>query len=527
MTVGARESVAGQRIEAVLRAGLLPLGLPIFVAVVALVLATLARMPPIPSDQLNYLEFARDLPDVPQIPAVYHQYQRVGLVLPLALAIKVVGYTTTAYYLVPILASVALALAVYFLGALLFNRVAGAAAAVFVVGNSAIFVDLAAPLPDLLAAALFCWAMVLTIAIRQGQPRLTATQQRRIGALVGIGVLLGWSYLTREFIVLLWPLVPLLLVRPVGTRGLAWVALPLVMIGIGELVLNAYLYEDPLARVRSVLGHGEGPMSSAALSAYRDQDRLWYANRLPEALREFPEGGWLWGFLVVTMGGSTIWPTHRLLLVWVACMAVPLSLLGGVIEPAEPMLRLTNFRYWFPIIPAIVLGGVGGAWLATRWVVGRLLASPGLRDTVAGVIAIAVVVTPLAAASEAREHDPRYVAAGAVQLDELRTWLVTGKDPVERLWADARTSRILRLIAAAPRGEDRWDGDILTLAADGAEPKPGDHVLLYSEGRGICSRCRDALERALGSPVSISESWTPVFATDDGIARVFEVAPSP
>ena len=517
-----RGAVAGGRTEGLLRAALV-VGLPVFVAIAALALSLLARMPPIPSDQLNYFEFARVLPEIPETPGVYHQFQRIGLVLPLALAIKALGYSPLAYYAVPILASVALALSVYWLGALLFNRVVGAAAGVLVVGNSAIFVDLAAPLPDVLSTALFCWALVLTIAIRQEQRLVTTTRTRLIGTLIGIGLLLGWSYLTREFIVLLWPLVPILLVRPVGFRGLLWVALPLAMVGIGELALNASLYQDPLARVRSVLGHGEGPMSSTALSAYRDQERLWYANVLPDALRAFPEGDWLIASLVMTIAGAIVWPSHRILLGWFACLALPLSLLGGVLDPAEPMLRLTNFRYWFPIVPAIVLGGVGGVWLATRWFARSIPIGTAGSEAAAAVLAIAVAIPPLAIAADARDQDARYIAGGAVQLEALQTWLLSDGQAVDRLWADSRTGRIIPLFATGLPGQPGWRGEVLSLRAGADAPQRGDHVLLYSEGRGVCGRCRDALERELGSPVPVPESWATVFATEDGIVRVYEV----
>ncbi len=524
-TTGVRDAIADDRVETVVRAAV-AIGLPVLVIVAALWLAIQARMPPIPSDQLNYLDFAHNLPNVPDTPAVYHQFQRIGLVAPLAVAIKLFGYTSLAYYAVPIMASVALAFAVFLLGALLFNRVVGLAASLLAIGNSAIFVDLAAPLPDVLSAALFCWAMVLAIALRLEHPRVAATHRRRNGALLGIGILLGWSYLTREFIVLLWPLVPIVLFRSVGFRGLAWVALPLALVGIGELALNSLLYQDPLARVRSVLGHGEGPMSSPALGYYRDQERLWYVNRLPEELGMLPEGGWLTAALVATVAGAIASPSHRLLLGWVASLGVPLLLLGGVLDPSEPMLRLSNLRYWFPIVPAISLGGVGATWLAARWLLRMVEVPLAARDVVAGILALAAALVPLSMASDERSDDPRYVAAGAVQLDELRSWLATSDPPVERLWADSRTRRIVPLVAAKWGSEQGWSGEVLALSA-ADEPRPGDHVLLYSADRGVCGRCRNALEPVLGSPASVPASWTPAFATDDGIVQVFEVASAP
>src|SRR5205823_327157 len=43
---------------------------------------------------------------------------------------------------------------------------------------------------------------------------------------------------------------------------------------------------------------------------------------------------------------------------WIAMLWVPLTLLGGVLDPAHPKLRLQLLRYWYPLFPAFVLGGV-------------------------------------------------------------------------------------------------------------------------------------------------------------------------
>ena len=43
--------------------------------------------------------------------------------------------------------------------------------------------------------------------------------------------------------------------------------------------------------------------------------------------------------------------------VWILLMWVPLTLLGGVLDPARPKLRLQLLRYWYPVFPAFVLGG--------------------------------------------------------------------------------------------------------------------------------------------------------------------------
>ena len=283
------------------------------------------------------------------------------------------------------LAAVALVLGVYALGSLLFARAVGLGAAVLTVGNTAIFVDATAPLPDLLAATLFVWAVVLAIAVRQGRSAVVATPRRRVAAMLAIGVILGWSYLAREFIVFVWPLIPVILFRRVSIRDLFWIAVPLGAIGLAEMALNQHIFGDPLARLRVASEHGSGVVPEEAAATYQNKRRLWYLAQLGVAIGDVREGAWLNAALGAAVAGALVWPRRLgLLLLWIALLYVPLVLLGGVLNPDAPMLRLFKVRYWYPIVPAILLGGVAAAWLATRFVAGRLGASEHRRGLMAG-----------------------------------------------------------------------------------------------------------------------------------------------
>ena len=255
-------------------------------AVVAVVCA-LYRVPPYPSDQLNYFDAATTFPSDPTYAAV-HQFLRIGLIIPLRLAQEVFGYSQTAYLIVPMLAALLLVMSVHALGTLLFNRFVGVAAAMLTLFNSLVFPDLTQPLPDLMATALLAAALVLSVALRQNRPWAAATRRRRVGTLLVVGVLLGWSYLTREYIVFCWPLVPLLLARRIPLRQQAWMLVPLAVVAVGETTLNAVVFHDPLARLRSAAEHGA--VGTATTHDYIGRSPRWYLTRLPTILSTTPEG---------------------------------------------------------------------------------------------------------------------------------------------------------------------------------------------------------------------------------------------
>ncbi|MGH3389774.1 MAG: hypothetical protein ACRDOO_12960, partial [Actinomadura sp.] len=338
----------------------------------ALALAWLAVMLvnlrlPYPSDQLNYLTAAQRFPGPLETAELLHQVTRFGLIVPARLAIAVFGYSQAAYYVVPLLATLALLLGTYALGSQLFGRWVGAAGGVVVVAATPMFRDATDLLPDVLAAGLFTVALAMAVAIRRG--RLAA----RWWVLAGLGALLGWSYLVREFILFVWPLVPVLIFRRVRWPGLLVVAAPIAVLGAAELLLCWALYGDPLARLYAVTGHGSAPSPPEIAATYRDLPRHVYLRRLPTSLLRDGEGWWMVLLLGLTLLGGLLRPRRFAIPVaWCALLWVPLTLLGGFIDPSAPKLRLQLIRYWFPIFPAFVLGGLGLIWLAGMFAVARM-----------------------------------------------------------------------------------------------------------------------------------------------------------
>lgn len=496
------------------------------VAVAAGLVELAFRMAPYPSDQLNYFDAAWAFPSHPTY-AGLHQFLRHGLILPIRLAQELFGYSQAAYLLVPMLAGIALAVGVYVLGALLFNRTVGVIAAVLTIANSLVFPDLTQPLPDLPATALMCWAIVLSLAIQQRRRLVTATSRRLVVTLVLVGVLMGWSYLTREYIVFLWPLVPLLLFRRVAPLRLLWVVAPLAAVGVLELVVNGLVFGDALARLHASASHGDG---APATGDFIGRSSRWYLTRLNAIVAATPEALWLKASLIATIAGALFSRRLAFLLGWAAMFYVPLVALGGLLDPSGPMLRILKERYWLPLVPALLLSAVAGLWLLARH---RAQAVPSLRaraGLVAGVVTAALVAMPVAVAHTARVGERTnitmsYAANDGTHLEEFRTWLGQHANAVPTIWADQRSIRLVKIFVNGTFGTPVWTGELEIWSPNPGkpDPAPGDYVVLYSARSRLCTQCQVQAEALLGPGVRVPATWVPAFTSENRAVEVYRV----
>lgn len=535
------------------RATTVALGVGLVAAWLCVILPNL-RLPP-PTDQLNYLQAAANFPhgltdpDAPEGADVTHQVLRFGLTLPTRLAIEVFGYSQAAYYTVPLLAVVLLLVSVYALGRLLFSRSVGAAGAVLVLASTPVFREQSYLMPDLFSTALFSAAVALSVAVRMGR------LPRRWPVLVAIGVLLGWSYTVREFIVFGWPLVAGLLWRRGALRDLLWVAAPMLALWLAETALCWSLFGDPLLRLKVAAGHGSAPSAPGFAATYRDKSRMVYVLRLPRALTRYTEGYWLFGLLALTVFGGAVQVAARLwrlrdpatrilrgpagqgvglLALWCALVWLPLTLLGGVLDPSAPKLRLQLIRYWFPIFPAFVLGGLAMVWLLGRRLPARPLErlvgrsrAPRLTRGLAGLVVIAVAAVPSVMSVTHLWGVPTTRAGGATQMEAFRGWMSRyEKTPdggsVRAVWTDTSTDGILRIFRSGPFGGRAWSAEIRSWREAGPRPTPGDLLLVYSgNGDALCSYCHKAMKSLLTEqPLRLG---SPLFSTADGGLRVYRV----
>lgn len=435
---------------------------------------------PSPEDGMNYFERAAAFPNITED----HWSLRIGLFLPVRALQGLFGYSEAAYYGVPLLAAAALVLATYFLGLRLFNPAVGAGAAILLIGNGVFLNSSSVLLPDPMGASLFTTAMLLVVVAAQ---RLSPPS--RVDALLlTAGILLGWVYLAREFIVLGFPLALVVFwAYRVSWRRLVWVAIPAAAMFAGEIVLNGSLYGSPFARLRESGGHG-------GQRSYIHDSRLDALVRLPRALAETPGGLPVLVMLVLLAVALFLVrrPGFRIVVAWFGLFWIPLTLGTGLVVPSFRFFIADKLRYWMPVLPAVLIGGVAVVDLALRALCERAGVAGRWRVvTPAIVVVVLALVLGLAGSNDDRARSV-YRVNGADQLPELRSFLAAHGSEVRLLWTDEYTARLVPLYRRDTFGQQVWDGRVRLFQVGEHFKDPADiHsgiVVVYRRGHRILTR---------------------------------------
>jgi hypothetical protein len=315
----------------------------------------------------------------------------------------------------------------------------------------------------------------------------TRPSSRRVGsAMLCIGGLFGWAYLVREFTLLLLPPALLFLRSQFGAPAARRAALPVAAVFVLEVVVNTAVHGNPLARFFVAGGHDEVVDQIEAPGS-----RLDAITRFPEAVFGGAGTFGIGVLLVLALCSGFVLRRHRWFLAgWIAAYLVPLTLASGLVSPDLKLFRSQLLRYWTPVLPAIVVGGLGVVAVAAR----ASSQAGGLpRRTAARVGSIVVVLVAVFVAARA---DAGVAAAdiyernGATQLDELRAWLVTDGADVDVLWTDSQTARVMPLVTRSATGDLLWDGEVRTFNS-AEEPltfvppdvlRPGEIIVFYPFG---------------------------------------------
>jgi hypothetical protein len=418
--------------------------------------------PAIPSDAISYFGWASTIADNP----ISHGPTRLGVVVPVSVAIRVFGASELAFHLVPVGMFLLLVLGVYLLGTQLFGQYVGVLAAVAVTTSTLVFEYSSHPLPDPFAATWFVLALASLVSSGQLPPGRRRDWRRLLGALA-----VGFAYLAREYVILLAPVLVVIVWRQRWPRrDLLMAVAVLAAVFALELVAMGALFGDPLARVRAVAGFGDSSGASSVLAAYGAGATRWTVlTRGPGAFRAYHVGTLLlWSAIaalpLAVLARRRDRPAWGLLAVWLVSLWLPMVLLAGLIDPSTPRIRDFHIRYWFLIVPAMFIAVAAvvrqlALWAAPRW-----------RPLVAGLL-----VTLLAAAAvqdlRAVPDTMRFRAFGATHPDELRTWFADEGQLVDVVWTDSRTARVLPLYTVSYRGRTIWDGEIVAFdGPDGIAP---------------------------------------------------------
>lgn len=488
--------------------------------------------PPFLSDQLHYFLDASTLPAITEPP---HQSLRIGLVIPVWLAIKVFGYSEAAYYALPYLSSAGLVVVTYCLGRLLADRLTGAVAGLLVVANPFVLAESSDLLPDIPAATLFTVAIVLMLWQRRraGEGRGLETADRVL--LVTIGILLGWSYLVREFILSWYPAVAV-----VGT-GLRYPASWWRRIAVGaaatlslELIWGLVVHGDPFARVRAALNQPPPPPWRVAevreliASGEVPDTQIDLLLALPRAVVASP-AGWITVALLVALVVATIVVSGQSLRLLAAWVGIPLGLLLAVILVTDAfdarILRPEKVRYWLPLLPPLVVGGAIGL----RELGSRLWGAAG-RVAAQALLVVAVLASVLLTGAELDQR-AAFTRTGSGYLLEFREWAASKGQTCAVLWADddhwRATTRWLPMYLRSFWGRPVWRGEVRPLNS-------GDEFVgLSALESGALIRSRISIERRRQEEqplpaylVEPPQSWPVLLETAQDHIRVLGVGPS-
>lgn len=251
----------------------------------------------------------------------------------MAASFRVFGFTLTAARLVPVAAALALLSATAWLGRLIFDRATGVAAAA-VLASTLLFLSFGrVAMSDMLLAL---WT-TLAVALALEGETAAGLRPRRIG--LALGIVLGLGFLTKGPIALFLPglgiatwawrrrRLPLraadrtLAIVAFAVVGLAWFAL--VYRRMGAAPLEYFFLRENLERFAGET-YDAGRSPAYYLGAYLAVGLPW-SLLFPRAAFRLPRG-------------------ERAILVWLALMAVPLSLARGKID-----------YYLLPLAPAASL----------------------------------------------------------------------------------------------------------------------------------------------------------------------------
>jgi hypothetical protein len=301
-----------------------------------------------------------------------------------------------------------------------------------------------------------------------------------------------------------------------------------------ELAWGLVFFRNPFARVWAALNQ---PASEPWRVVQRTE--LIAEGKIPnthlDMLTAMPrnilalDAGWILVLLFVLTVGVTLLvrsPQLRLLALWVV---VPLALLTVIIQFAwlfdNRILRAEKLRYWLPVVPPLVVGGVVAILVLGRWLAGE----PGRRVAIAVAALLALVSLVLTGAE--LDQRPGFTRTEQNQFLELREWAATSGQTCLVLWVDAdqwrASTRWVPMYLRTFWGTPIWDGELRAL-------NEGEDFLDISDlDRGALVRSKVALRRRRLEGLTIPDylkkppgSWRVLLATNGNRVNVYGVGGS-
>lgn len=426
--------------------------------------------PPILSDQMEYYITAVRFPHLPSNPNIGSM--RIGLELPVALLYRIFGTSEVAYYTVPILSAALLSVSIYLIGKSLFSRRVGFFSGLWVIFIPNLIQDAGHLLPDLPATACSAaaFAVLFTFFGDKGHKR-DFSSRNSLWIFILAGLLFGWSYLIKEYLAILFLLIPLVFwMLDIPYRHLLPVALSMLLMYGVEVAVGIIYYHNPLIRFLAA-----SPRETTG-EIQKDVSRIinYFALLL---IKEGGEG------ILALMGLGVLnsllqsfrkQKSHIFLLTWILLIYILFTFAGllpvlfnweGIV-----LLRLHKFRYWVPILPPLVIGAVAMLDAFFVWLKESLPKVRTSENVFVSILLVAFLSLTAARGINSIKNDPDFIRNGADQYLELRAYLKANDNPNDVIWIDRDNKRaferILPMYIRDPFGKLVWHGSTKYINTD-------------------------------------------------------------
>ena len=418
--------------------------------------------PPVLTDQMEYYFTAIRFPHLPSNPNIGSM--RIGLELPVSILYRIFGSSEVAYYTVPLLSFSLLAISIYLIGKGLFSRRIGFFSALLVMFIPNLLQECGHLLPDVPATAISSagFAVLITsFGNKNTERNFTSRKSRFLFILAGI--LFGWSYLVKEYLAILFFLIPLIFwILEIPFRNIIPVAVAmLVMYGI-EIAIGIIYYQNPLVRF---------------LAASPRETEGEIQKDIPRIISYF-------GRLLVKSGGDGILflmclgvvnaivssikkdKPYIFLLAWILLVYLLFTFAGllPVIFNWQDivLMRLHKFRYWIPILPPMVIAGVALLDILLHTLYSKIKDFK-ISESVFSSVLLSILLSLICFHGIMTiQDDPDFIRNGADHYLELRQFLKENDDSINVIWINRDNKRaferILPMYIRTPFGKLIWHG---------------------------------------------------------------------
>ena len=303
------------------------------------------------------------------------------------------------------------------------------------------------------------------------------------------GGLFGWSYLAKEYFVILNLLVPVVFwIYKIPFKRLIPFSIGfLIVIGL-ELSINFFTYGNPLVRFMTT--------NPREIWGYIEKDVFQIFTYLPILVsRNGGEGtAILFGIALIGLIGFVIKKRKNamFLVFWVALVYsfyTTMGLLPVIFSwDDKVILRLHLYRYWIPIFPPLIITGVYAIQQAILLLPGKINANPGQVQKVTKIVLLSVVCLASFRGVSGIKDSNKLIRNENDHYLELRNFLREIDDPGQVIWIvrDMKIGydRVLPIYIHDFWGKKIWHGTFKYLNTDGQFVKSNE----INEGMIIIDR---------------------------------------